>query len=257
MLRLLAELDLAGLDRAHVRAGVRQARRELGGLCQLRLSREPVRSGAPQRPRSSGNWRCCVPSCFFALVDRVDEPKALGWIQYFLALDAYVDGRFEAAAEHAAVSVEKARESGHEFMLASAAATGLLARSARDGEIRQAELAETVQLMQRPGVPPLVAFALWFVARYAAGVDPSASGRWLAHAARIVESLDSDLWPECELREESMTVLGIGDLAPLLAATPPLDPAQALAEAAAWLAVRPGHEAARRTVSGQLSAAAG
>ena len=192
-----------------------------------------------------------------ALVAASTSPKALGWIQYFLALDAYVDGRFEAAAEHAAVSVEKARESGHEFMLASAAATGLLARSARDGEIRQAELAETVQLMQRPGVPPLVAFALWFVARYAAGVDPSASERWLAHAARIVESLDSDLWPECELREESMTVLGIGDLAPLLAATPPLDPAQALAEAAAWLAVRPGHEAARRTVSGQLSAAAG
>ena len=54
-----------------------------------------------------------------------------------------------------------------------------------------------------------------------------------------------------------MAVLGLTDLAPLLAATPPLDPAQALAEAAAWLAARPGQEAARRAVSGQLSAAAG
>ena len=62
---------------------------------------------------------------------------------------------------------------------------------------------------------------------------------------------------ESVLREETLTVLGIGDLAPLLDATPPLDPAQALDEAAAWLAARPGQEAARRTVSGQLSAAAG
>ena len=156
--------------------------------------REPVRAGA-QRPRSSRRWRRLRPE-LLALVDARTSPKGLGWIQYFLALDAYVDGRYEAAAEHAAVSVEKARESGHEFMLASAVATGLLAQL---GTGRRDPAGPTwprpSQLMRRPGVPPLVAFALWFVARYAAGVDPSASGRWLAHAARIVESLDSDLWP--------------------------------------------------------------
>ena len=192
-----------------------------------------------------------------ALVTPATSPKALGWIEYFLALDAYVDGRFETSAEHAALSVERAREVGHEFMLASAAGTGLLARSARDREIRCAELAETLELMRRPGVPPLVAFALWFVARYAAGVDAAAAGRWLAHAARIVEELDADLWPECDLRDEAMQVLGVSDLTPLLQDTPALDHAQALAEAAAWFGARPSGEAAPRTAVTPLPAAAG
>ena len=36
-------------------------------------------------------------------------PRSAGWIHYFLALDAYIDGQAEPAYEHASLSVEKAR----------------------------------------------------------------------------------------------------------------------------------------------------
>jgi hypothetical protein len=105
---------------------------------------------------------------------------------------------------------------------------------------------ETLELMRRPGVQPLVAFALWFVARYAAGVDPATAGRFLAHAERILAAIDSELWPESLLREESLAVLDIDDFTPLLERTPPLDHVAALAEAATWLAERDPDELAPR-----------
>jgi predicted ATPase/DNA-binding SARP family transcriptional activator len=181
-----------------------------------------------------------------ALIPFQTDDKALGWIHYYLALDAYVNGQFQSACEHAAQCAEKAEAIGHEFMLASAVATHLLSQSARDGVITQPELSEALRIMRRAGVQPLSAFALWLVARYAAAVDPEAADRWLAHAERIVLALDSELWPEGVLRDEALDALGIDDLAPLLERTPPLDHVAALAEAAAWLSARdPGEEAAR------------
>jgi predicted ATPase/DNA-binding SARP family transcriptional activator len=174
--------------------------------------------------------------------------KAKGWIEYFVALDAYVDARFDEAVEHAALSAEHAGEIGHEFMHGGAAGTRLLAQSALAREITQPELVETIALMRRPGVQPLAAFALWFVARYAAGVEPETAGRWLAHADRIVAALGSDLWPESVLRDETLAVLGIDDLTAVLEATPPLDHTAALTEATVWLGERdPGEHAPRET----------
>ncbi len=181
-----------------------------------------------------------------ALLTPDTSAKATGWIHYFLALDAYVHGRYEAACEHAALSAEKAEEVGHEFMLASAVGARVMAQSARDGVMRQPDLVEALDLMRRPSIPPLAAFALWLVARYAASVAPDAAGRWLAHAERIVLALDSELWPESVLRDETLAVLQIDDLSPLLEATPQLDHAVALAEAAAWLADRDPEEKAPR-----------
>jgi hypothetical protein len=184
-----------------------------------------------------------------ALITPDASAKALGWLHYFLALDDYIDGRFAEAYEHASVSAEKAAEVGHEFMLGSAAGTRVLAESARDARIRHAALAEAVGLMARPSVQPLAAFALWFVARYAAGVDPGSAGQWLAHAHRIVAGLDSELWPECVLRDETMAILGIADVTALLDSTPPLDHQAAVEAAAAWLAARPPAETAPREVA--------
>ncbi len=192
-----------------------------------------------------------------ALITPETSAKGLGWIHYFLALDAYVDGRYEAACEHAALSVENAEAIGHEFMLASAVATRLLAQSARDGVIAQPDLAATVELMRRPGVPPLGAFALWFVARYAAGVAPEVAGRLLAHAERILVAIDSELWPESVLREETLAVLGITDLGPLLESTPLLDHVAALEQATTWLAGRDPAETAAREVPESLTTASG
>ncbi|MHB8695590.1 MAG: AfsR/SARP family transcriptional regulator [Solirubrobacteraceae bacterium] len=172
--------------------------------------------------------------------------RAIGWGHYFLSLDAYVGGRLEASWEHASLAAEAAGEIGHEFMLASAIATRVLARSALDEEIAQPALKEAVELMRRPSVQPMAAFGLWLVARYAAAFAPERSRRWLATAERIVIALDSPLWPESCLRDEALAVLGIDDIAPLLDATPPLDHVVALTEAAAWLAERDADERAPR-----------
>jgi hypothetical protein len=179
--------------------------------------------------------------------------KALGWTHYFLALDAYVDGRFEAAFEHAELSVANARELGHEYMLATAVATRLLAGSARDRAIPQAGLAEMLELVRPVSVQPLAAFALWFVARYAAAVAPDTAGQWLAHAERIVVAIDSELWPESILRDECLVALSITERGALLDSTPPLDHATAVAQAAAWVATRDPSESAAREPLGELS----
>lgn len=173
-----------------------------------------------------------------ALITPEASAKALGWIQYFLALDAYVDGVLQPASEHASACVAAAEAIGHEYMLGCGVGARLLVQSARDGVLRHDAVSEAVRLMRRPGVEPLAAVALWFAARYAAGVAPRTAGRWLADAERIVATLDSQIWPESVLRDESLEVLGISDPITLLDATVPRDHAAALAEAAAWLAGR-------------------
>ena len=100
--------------------------------------------------------------------------------------------------------------------------------------------------MRRPSVQPLSAFGLWLVARYAAGVAPDDAGRWLAHAERIVAALDSQLWPESVLRDETMEVLGLDDLAGVLETTPELDHVVAMTDAHAWLAERDRDERVTR-----------
>lgn len=181
------------------------------------------------------------------------SPEALGWTHYFLALDAYVDGRFEAAFEHAALSAANASELGHDYMFAVAISTRLLAQSARDRAIPQPALAEVLERARHVSVPPLAAFALWLVARYAAGVAPDTVAPWLAHAERIVTAINSELWPESILRDECLAVLSVADLGPLMDGSAPLDHPSALAEAAAWLATRDPSERARREPVGALT----
>jgi hypothetical protein len=183
--------------------------------------------------------------------------KALGWTHYFLALDAYIDGDFDTACEHAERSVASASELGHEYMYATSVATRLLAESARDRAIAQRALAEVLELVRRVSVQPLDAFALWFVARYAAAVAPDTAAQWLTHADRIVVALDSELWPESILRDECLAVLGIAEPGGLTNDVPGLDHATAIAQAAAWLATRDPSERAAREPVGELTFAAG
>jgi predicted ATPase/DNA-binding SARP family transcriptional activator len=179
--------------------------------------------------------------------------KSLGWTHYFLALDAYVEGRFEDAYEHAAQSAAYARELGHDYMFATAVATRLLAESARDRVIANAALREVLDLVEHVSVLPLVAFALWFVARYAAAVAPDSAAQWLTHAERIVVAIDSELWPESILRDECLALLSISERDTLLDGVPSLDHATALAQAAAWLATRDPSEHAARDPIGELT----
>ena len=178
------------------------------------------------------------------------SPRLLGWVHYSLSGDAYLEGRFESAYGYASSSLELARQVGHKYMLVCSMEGRLLARWALSGEITQPELAEVVELARGHGVHSVAIAALWFVARYAAGVDPESAGRWLALAERIHTELNPAHLLEEVLREETMAVLGITDLSPLLSAIPAFDPAIALDEAAAWVASRSATEvAARRPVA--------
>jgi hypothetical protein len=173
-------------------------------------------------------------------------PRVVGWSHYFLALDAYINDELDSACEHADRSLAIAREISLDYLIASAAATRLLATSARDSHIPHAALVDVIELVERTGVQPLAAFALWLTARYAASVAPDTAGRWLAHAERTLHAFDSELWPESSVRDETMAVLGITDVEPLLTQTPPEDSGVALNHAARWLADRPPDESAPR-----------
>ena len=191
-----------------------------------------------------------------ALIIPEASTAALGWTHYFLALDAYVDGRYQAAFEHAAQSAERARELGHDYMFATAMATRLLAESARDRAIAQSALAEVLALVRGVSVQPLAAFALWLVARYAAAVAPDTAAQWLVQAEGIVVAIDSELWPESILRDECVAVLSVAERTALPDGAPALDHVTAVAQAAAWLATRDPAERAARDPIGRLTFAA-
>ncbi len=192
-----------------------------------------------------------------SLVAEGASPRVLGWVDYSLWGEAYIDGRFEEALKYASSSMERAAEIGHDYMLVCASEARLLASSAVNREIAQPELAEVIERARRHGVHSVVVAALWFVARYAAGVDPASAGRWLALAERIRTEFDASWSPEEVLREETMAVLGIADLGPLIAAAPAFDPAAALEEAATWVASRSPTETAPREHVGQLASPTG
>jgi predicted ATPase/DNA-binding SARP family transcriptional activator len=181
------------------------------------------------------------------------SPRVLGWVHYSLWGEAYIDRRFEPAYEHARACVELAAEIGHEYMHLCALEARLLARSAVSREITQPDLAEVIELARRHGVHSVAVAALWFVARYAAEVDPETAPRWLALAERIRTELDTARSLEDVLREETMVVLGITDLGPLLAAAPPFDPTTALDEAAVWVSSRSPAEIAPREHVAQVA----
>jgi predicted ATPase/DNA-binding SARP family transcriptional activator len=181
-----------------------------------------------------------------SLISPGTSPRVLGWVYYSLFGDSYIAGQFEEAYDYASASAERAREIGQSYMLVCALEARLLARWASDGEIKQTELAEVFDLASGHGVHSVAVAALWFVARYAAAVDPEYATRWLTLAERISTEFDPGPSLEEVLREETMQALGITDLGPLLAQSPPYDPATALDEVTAWIASRDPGEIARR-----------
>jgi predicted ATPase/DNA-binding SARP family transcriptional activator len=181
-----------------------------------------------------------------SLISPESSPRVLGWVYYSLFGESYIEGRFEEAYRYASLSAEQARAIGHSYMLVCALEACLLARWAVDGEIGQPELAEVFELASGHGVHSVAVAALWFVARYAAAVHPESARRWLTLAERISTEFDAGPSLEEVLRGETMEVLGISDIGPLLSEFPAFDPATALDEVAAWIASRDRTEVAHR-----------
>ncbi len=88
-----------------------------------------------------------------SLIDHGASPRVLGWVDYSLWGEAYIDGRFEQAYEYACSSMERAAEIGHDYMLVCASEARLLAESAVNREIAQPELAEVIERRRRPRRP--------------------------------------------------------------------------------------------------------
>ena len=208
----------------------------------------PPRSCSPRRStRATARRSAACARCCSSLIAPGTSPRVLGWVHYSLWGDAYLDGRFESALRaRVARAWSWRRRSDTSTCWSARWRRGCSPGRRSSGEITQPELAEVVELARRHGVHSVAVAALWFVARYAAGVDPESAGRWLALAERIRTELDTARSLEEVLREETMAVLRITDLGPLLAAVPPFDPATALDEAAAWVASRSPSETAPR-----------
>lgn len=181
-----------------------------------------------------------------SLITDEASPRVLGWVYYSLFGESYLDRRFEEAYDYACSSVERAREIGHSYMLVCALEARLLARWAVEGEISQPELAEVFELASGHGVHSVAVAAVWFVARYAATVDPASARRWLTLAERITTEFGAGPSLEDVLRGETMEVLGVTDIGPLLSESPSFAPATALDEVEAWIASRDATEIARR-----------
>jgi hypothetical protein len=75
---------------------------------------------------------------------------------------------------------------------------------------------------------------------------PETAGQWLVHPERTVAALDSELWPESVLRDETLAILQIDDVEDLRDEVQPLDHAAALAQAITWLGEREAGERAPR-----------
>lgn len=102
-----------------------------------------------------------------------------------------------------------------------------------------------IELAHEHGIHPVAVAALWFVARYAAGVEPAIEGRWLALAERI--RADSETARALEEVPQG-DYDGPRDHRPRRAARdrPSFDPTAALNDAAAWVASRSPTEVAPR-----------
>lgn len=181
-----------------------------------------------------------------SLISPETSPRVLGWVYYSLFGESYIESDFEEAYEYASLSADRAREMGHSYMLVCALEARLLARWALNDEMTQPELAEVFELASGHGVHSVAVAALWFVARYAAAVDPESARRWLTLAERISTEFAPGPSLEEVLRGETMEVLGITNVGPLLTGSTSFDPATALDEVRAWIASRNPAEAARR-----------
>jgi hypothetical protein len=154
------------------------------------------------------------------------------------------DGDLDAACRLADRAVEDAESEGALHMLAIARTARLQVVSTRDGVIDKGDLVAVVDGALSVGVPDMSYGALLCGARYVVEFDPAFAAELLAGAEQLATSaLEGHLWPESELRDETLRVLGphVADMLPDLAVAEPLD---ALTRLQAWLAHRPSDERA-------------
>jgi hypothetical protein len=170
-------------------------------------------------------------------------PRHLAFVHYALAGCDYLDGDLQGACEHAESGVRLAADGDHAYLLGATSMLRLMMCSMRDGELSRGELESGMATMMLAPIRPLAPFSLWLVARYAAAFDREAGIHWLAQAEHIYRNLGTQMWPECDVRDQAMAALGIDRIPPAQAPDP--DYQVTLDAALAWLRSRPEDEVAR------------
>ena len=164
-----------------------------------------------------------------------------------LARCAFVEGDLDAACDLAQRAVAAAEANGHPHMLTLTRTERLQVRSAHEGTISRAELAEVVDGALQLQIADCAITALWNGARYVVVFDRALAGALLAHAERLLLVVGGDQWPASQLKEETLELLGLMDASSLLDQTPVRELADVLTELSAWLAARNPDERAVRT----------
>jgi predicted ATPase/DNA-binding SARP family transcriptional activator len=172
---------------------------------------------------------------------------------WMLAGCAYADGGLDAACRLADEAVADATADGHPHMLTIARTMRLEVFSAREQAIELRDLSEIVDGALALQIADVSVATLVCAARYVVDFDLPFATELIAEAQRLTAAaLGGDMWPESQLRDETLELLGITDAATLLDQTPVADSAEILTRLQVWLALRDPSERAPRAVLAPL-----
>jgi predicted ATPase len=167
---------------------------------------------------------------------------------WMLAGCAYAEGDLDAALRLADEAVADAASDGHPHMLTIARTMRLQVLSARDRVISLRDLSEIVEGALTLQIADVSVATLVCGARYVVNFDQGFAIQLLAEAERLTAAaLGGDMWPESQLRDETLQILGLTDSAALLERTVAGDSTEMLTRLGVWLTVRDPSEQAPRT----------
>ncbi len=167
---------------------------------------------------------------------------------WMLAGCAYAEGNLDAASRLAEEAVVDAASDGHPHMLTIARTMRLEVLSARDRAISLRNLSEIVDGALTLQIADVSVATLVCAARYVVNFDPGFAAQLLAEAERLTAAaLGGDMWPESQLRDETLQLLGLANSAALLEQIPASDSNEVLTRLKSWLAGRDPSEQAPRT----------
>jgi predicted ATPase/DNA-binding SARP family transcriptional activator len=167
---------------------------------------------------------------------------------WMLAGCAYAEGNLDSACRLADESVADAASDGHPHMLTIARTMRLEVLSARDQSIRLHDLSEIVDGALTLQIADVSVATLVCAARYVVNFDGGFATQLLAEAERLTAAaLGGAMWPESQLRDETLQLLGLPDAEALLEQPSAGDSTEMLTRLKSWLAERDPSEQAPRT----------
>jgi predicted ATPase/DNA-binding SARP family transcriptional activator len=168
---------------------------------------------------------------------------------WMLAGCAYAEDDLDAACRLADEAVSDAASDGHPHMLTIARTLRVEVLSARERAIELHDLSEIVDGALTLQIADVSAATLVCGARYVVNFDRTFAGELLGEAEQLkAAALGGDMWPESQLRDETLQLLGLADSATLLEQRPAADGTAILLRLKAWLCDRDPSERAPRTV---------